>query len=381
MKLCNETEAFFFNDFELDGLKYRIFNYRLASYGLFCLPHALECRGIMFLLDQNDEPLNIAARPMEKFFNLGENPFTMGLDLSEENIDSVQMKADGSLISSFFHKGDVRFKSKGSLFSDQAQWANEWFQRQPTPVKYDIREAAKMGVTLNFEYVAPHNRIVLNYQEENMILLNIRFNNSGDYMSPTVAKILYPALAPLYVADALDVYKDDTAESLVKDGPSFTDIEGFIFRLKNGLHFKLKTEWYLVQHRAKDSIDSPRRLFEAVIQETTDDLKSLFHDNPYILQKISEMETFGAKIYNHIVDSVEKFVEEHKQLIQQDLRKEFAIAGQKHFTGNEKRFFGLAMQQYNFIRGQGQAVNYKEFCIKHYKDWGLKDDITDGSQE
>lgn len=374
MKLCEFDEAFFYSDHQLGETTFRIFNYRLASYSLFCLPHALECRGIMFELDKDGQPVRIAARPMEKFFNLGENPFTMGLDLSEDNIESVQMKADGSLISSFIHRGKVYFKSKGSLSSDQAVWANRWYDQQSEEIRDAIYAATLSGLTLNFEYVAPHNRIVLNYDSEHMILLNARFINSGDYMCKELFLDLYPQLISSYVADALDLYKDDTAESLVKEGPNFVDIEGFIFRLKDGLHFKLKTEWYLVQHRAKDSVDSPRRLFEAVIMETTDDLKSLFHDNQYVLDKIDEMEAFGAKIYNHIVDSVEKFVDQHKHLIQHDQRKEFAIAGQKHFTGNEKRFFGLAMQQYNFVRGNGNAVNYKEFCIKHYKDWGLNDD-------
>ncbi|WP_333997418.1 RNA ligase, partial [Pseudomonas aeruginosa] len=67
---------FFYKDFTSPfGTQFRIFSYNFASYTDWCLDDALECRGIMFEIDENG-PVRIASRPMEKFFNLNETPFT-----------------------------------------------------------------------------------------------------------------------------------------------------------------------------------------------------------------------------------------------------------------------------------------------------------------
>ena len=72
MKLCNESECFYFIDQKtVMQTNVRIFNYRMASYSDWLKPGALECRGIMFVMD-GDTPVKLASRPMEKFFNYAE---------------------------------------------------------------------------------------------------------------------------------------------------------------------------------------------------------------------------------------------------------------------------------------------------------------------
>ena len=99
--------------------------------------------------------------------------------------------------------------------------------------------------------------------------------------------------------------------------------------MEDGMRFKVKTEWYLVQHRAKDSINSDRRLFEAVLEEATDDLRTLFHEDPLVIKRIEEMEVKVDDLYNHMVDTVERFYERNKNLE----RKEYAILGQESQHG------------------------------------------------
>lgn len=73
MNLVNETDSsFYFTDQEENGQMYRIFNYRLASYTEFLKPNALNCRGTMFYINENNEFLGLAALPPAKFFNDGE---------------------------------------------------------------------------------------------------------------------------------------------------------------------------------------------------------------------------------------------------------------------------------------------------------------------
>lgn len=68
----NEKAKFYYKDFVSPfGKTYRIFSYQYVSYEDWLKPGALDCRGIMFEL-VDDKPVNITARPMKKFFNVGE---------------------------------------------------------------------------------------------------------------------------------------------------------------------------------------------------------------------------------------------------------------------------------------------------------------------
>ncbi len=363
--LVDSNEAFYYKDFELDQSVYRIFNYRLASYTDFLEPNALECRGVMFEISPG---FRLASLPMQKFFNLNENPLTMDLDLSD--IDEITLKADGSLISTYinydpsnrgrtYNYYNFYLKSKGSLFSDQAMDAMKFLAlEQNAAFKEELVRSALSNLTINMEYVAPDNRIVIGYQEPQLVVLNIRNNFSGGYLD--INEFFDPST---------EIYKRQIAKELpdnptkfVTNIPQMEDVEGYVVRLSNGMYIKVKTEWYLVQHRAKDSINSPRRLFEAVLEEVTDDLRSLFFDDPYVLDRIKEMELLVDKLYNGTVKSVEEFYETNKGLE----RKDYAILGQKEL---DRRIFGLVMSKYI-----GRLVDYKAFLKKNYKSFGIKDE-------
>ena len=384
MTLCDGSDAFYFADQELDGFTYRIFNYRLASYSNFLEPAALECRGIMFKIDEEGNALELSAHPMPKFFNLNENPFTMELDLSDNNIRRIEMKADGSLMSTFCYKTTgtnthLGIKSKGSLHSDQVKMTHAFLEKNKALADEFIL-LAKRGYTANMELVSPNNRIVLNYDKTDLIILNIRDNVTGKYMLRSeLDDAQYPCIATKWVAEAWHTGLDGGAV-LVSRAKDLTGIEGFIVYLNDGTIFKLKTEWYLVQHRAKDNVDSPRRLFEAAIEDATDDLRTLFHDNQQVIDRIVKMELFAASIYNTVVAKVEEFVEKNRKLIEVNNRKQFAINGHRaladvEINGKGVNLFGLAMNEYGMIHQPEKArpVDYKAFCLKNWREWGLKD--------
>lgn len=375
MNLCDSNDAFYFADQQLNGQSYRIFNYRLATYTHFLEPDALECRGIMFEIDEDGNAKRIAAHPQIKFFNLGENPFTMDLDITDASIDRIELKEDGSLMSSFVQYdtsgyASLGIKSKGSLHSDQCAMTYKYLERNRA-LEQELLQIGKEGYTVNMELTSPNNRIVLNYDKTELVVLNIRCTLTGKQMRrQDLDEIAYPLLFKHWVPEAWHLGYD-TGALLVHRSKELTGIEGFIVYLRDGTVFKLKTEWYLVQHRAKDNVDSPRRLFEAAINETTDDLRSLFDDNQQVLDQIDEMETFAAKIYNSTIDTVEKFVSANQDLIEANDRKAFAIKGQQELEG---KIFGLAMQRFT-----GKTPDYKAFCLKHWREWGLtdKDDLED----
>lgn len=348
MSLVHTNDAFFYQDCIVDECKYRIFNYRLSSYSDFLLPDAMECRGTMFQVDADDKAIRLAAWPMSKFFNLHENPSTMDLDLT--TIESIVNKADGSLISTYIHNDELRLKSKGATESIQAIDAMKWLDLpENAQYKMDLYSYAEMGYTVNIEWVGPSNRIVLGYMEPSLIVLNIRDNLNGSYMTnytPTLQKYLDPEvnLNGLSLIDFVNRVPD------MQD-----DIEGFVVKLSSGVWFKIKTNKYKKLHLCKSNINNPRRLFESIVTEGLDDLLSLFVDDKLLIKQITDEQIRVNHIYNQLVASVERFYSDNKSLD----RKDYAILGQKIL---EKPHFGLAMMLY-----LGKSIDYKEFMIKHYE--------------
>lgn len=362
--LVGVNEAFYYVDQELDGVTFRIFLYRLASYTDFLWPSALESRGIMFqMIDVHGElkPARLVCMPMEKFFNYRENPMTMNVNWFDT--EGIELKADGSLISTYYHKG-LKLKSKGSLFSDQAMDAMAWLDTQPK-FKEALESLALHSITVNLEWCSPNNRIVIGYMEPELRVLNMRALVDGRYIEKD-ATCINPLIDMEEIrsrwVDDLRLHYSVSVSEFVEQIPDMEDIEGFVIRLKNGQRVKLKTQWYLTRHRTKDSVNCPRRLFEAVLEEATDDLRTLFFDDPLALKKIADMEAFAEQKYNHMVDTVERFYERNKDLE----RKDYALLGQKELP---KMFFGLAMNKW-----LGKPVNYKEFLKGKWKQLGLKDE-------
>lgn len=362
------NEAFYTIDQTLDGVVYRIFNYRLASYSDFCNKNALECRGIMFEMN-GDVPVRLAARTPEKFFNYRENPFTMNVDFTETTL--IMDKADGSLISTFLHNGKVRVKTKASLFSEQAVAAQRIVETDNT-LREVLEYWCNHDYTVNLEYVAPSNRIVVAYEKPSLVILSIRHNETGDYVHPQSLRVMnrneiYNLTLSRWV-EYFDlnyiINKHGSVESFVDDISVMEGIEGFVIRLSSGLHLKIKTAWYLTRHRAKDSINSTRRLFEAVLDEAVDDVRALFYDDPVAIKRINEVQEKTDKLYNHLVASVEAFYETNKHLS----RKDYAILGQSTFTDGT---FGIAMSKY-----LGKDPGYKEFLKKNYKHYGFTDEVV-----
>jgi len=351
LALTKANEVFYHQEFTLDGKRYWIFNYRLASYTDFLQPDALECRGHMFEVDQNDQPVRLAAWPCEKFFNLNENPLTIGLDLTK--VVRIEDKVDGSLMSTYIHDGVLRLKSRGSLFSDQALAAMRFLEtdRLLWEMLYNITDK---GYTVNLEWCAPEHRIVIGYPQAHLRVLNVRSTADGTYQDLSQVPQMKNYWVPIH-----DVVDPVVFVASIKD---MTGVEGYVVTLEGGLRVKIKCEWYMSLHHTKDSINNPRRLFESILDEAIDDLRAMFYDDVVAMQMIDEMEKKVDQVYNGMVNMVEGYYAENKHLS----RKDYAIKAQTHFK--DTLYFGLAMGKYI-----GRAFSYKTFLKSKWRDLGLKD--------
>jgi RNA ligase len=363
MKLCDESEAFYYVDQKVDGKVFRVFTYRLASYTDFCKPNALECRGHTFLMD-GLVPVDLVCLPPFKFFNVTENPMVMDLDVSKAII--YMDKMDGSLISSVKDIDTLwgfRLKSKTSFTSSQAKDAEQLLADDCTLWNW-IYHQVKLDRTVSMEFCAPHNRIVIGYMEPKLTILNVRDNKTGETFYPhdlwedeIVRKYLVNYLTNLDVSYTYE-------QILTMNG-----IEGFVALFDDGRVVKIKTEAYCILHKTKDSINNPKALFQACLYETSDDLRSLFYDDPLAIQQITVMENLVRTNFNHISSQLQKFYDENKLLD----RKSYAILAQSTFKDGT---FSLAMNLY-----LGKDMGLKDWMMKNYRDFGINDVPNTVSEE
>jgi len=121
--------------------------------------------------------------------------------------------------------------------------------------------------------------------------------------------------------------------------------------------FKMKTDEYVALHHAKDSVRSPRRLMEVVLEEASDDIRQMFADDPQALAEIDNMERYVTHLVAHLTKPVDEFWEANQHLE----RKDFAIKAQQEL---DRKQFSIAMGRYC-----GKEIDYKALVKKNHQEF------------
>ena len=145
----------------------RLLNYTAkAQYASHWTKETLTCRGLIVSGAIEEPETCVLARPFAKFANAyehtTESPFG---ELPVGRKFEVYEKLDGSLAIGYNLGDGLAFATRGSFVSEQAVAATRLWRERYADV------AVPGGVTVLFEYVAPWNRIVVGYEEEELILL------------------------------------------------------------------------------------------------------------------------------------------------------------------------------------------------------------------
>ncbi|MER5754398.1 RNA ligase [Streptomyces sp. NPDC002088] len=271
----------------------------------------------------------VAARPFEKFFNWSQIPLKAQAALINEPVETY-VKWDGSLgVGYTLHTGEFRIATRGSFTSPQALHATEHVQS-----RYPDFEPI-LGLTYLFEIVYPANRVVVDYQGlDELILLAVVDTETGktlpsgayDWPGPINQPVGFQSLAEVVSA------------------PEEKNQEGFVVRFPSSdLRVKFKFEEYVRLHRILTNV-STLSVWEALangqgIEQFIDHVPDEFYT--WVHKQVHRLEGDYTRVYEGAADDFEWVMRRVRrpEWDTKKARKEFALLASE--TDYPDVLFGL----------------------------------------
>jgi len=230
----------------------------------------LACRGLV--TDNNGV---VVARPFKKFFNMEEGNYTPTEDFE------VYEKLDGSLGILFYYNNRWIFATRGSFTSDQAIKGGGLLN------KYDL-DLLSPGYTYLFEIIYQENRIVCEYDYEDVVMLGCIETTDGGEVD--IHDEYYST--NFNVVKKYDGVKDySMLKSMIENNR-----EGYVIRFSNGDRMKIKGEEYIRLHQIMTEI-STKSVWECLSQG--DDIYKILEDVP---------DEFFAKIDEYVEELQSNYI-------------------------------------------------------------------------
>lgn len=254
--------------------------------------YTLSCRGLII-----DGVGNIIARPFTKFFNLGEHD-SSEIDMSKKF--DVFEKVDGSLIILFYYEKRMEWivASRGSFISEQSVEARKLIGRG----MYDHFD---IDYTYLFEYIAPNNRIVVNYGNLiDLVLLAKIETKTGDEKQYDE---LYAKYAKYFTIVKKHIVKIENLSDLKKLEED--NKEGFVVRFEDGFRVKVKFDEYVRLHGILTNVSNitvwehlmNNYDFDSLIDRVPDEFYGWLNKTKKILQsEYDEIERLAMKDFIRI---------------------------------------------------------------------------------
>ena len=211
-----------------------IYNYsRTTQYDGMWDDITLNCRGLVL-----DNEGNVIAKPFPKFFNYEEHKPE---DIPNENFE-VYEKMDGSLGIIFHYEGEWLIATRGSFVSEQAIKGKVMLDKLN-------KSALIPGYTYLAEIIYPENRIVVDYgNEEKLVVLGAYNNETGKEVE--VSEMVNEGW------EVVMMYKTwgEDWETLKKEISK--DNEGYVIRFSSGMRMKIKGDEYVRLHKILTNFSS-----------------------------------------------------------------------------------------------------------------------------
>lgn len=268
-----------------------------------------ECRGLMFRKDGT-----LMSRRLHKFFNMGEREETLPDNIDFSMPHRILNKEDGSMLSPYLDPQDeVKWafeQAKGFTqrvfwgtmmgWTDVAKQAETFIASANQDYDGFARSCIQAGYTPIFEWCSPDSRIVLKHIRAKMVLLAIRYNESGDYKT-------YEEVSEIGDAWGIPVVEsfgsvDGTAKEFMERVKGETDTEGYVVQFDSGHCIKIKTAWYLRFHKAKENLVFEKDVINLIMESQVDDVMPVLmeHDRIRLEQYQEDLADCMAAAARHL---------------------------------------------------------------------------------
>jgi len=266
-----------------------------------------ECRGITFAPDGT-----IASRTLHKFPNVGESEESSPANIPWDKIVRVMDKRDGSMITPVLIGDKIVCKTKKTFDSPEAKAATDFIYMDVNRVKW-IKRILAAGYTPIFEWTSPRFPIVLIYSKDELSLLHIRNNITGEYVvdldrdNHFIIDCAFPMVQNIISDFVMDgKFQGDL---ILKAATFTTGVEGWIIQAYDGQMWKIKTMWYVDLHHSV-TFTRYRDVAKTVVADASDDLKAAFATTGRSIAPIVaiEHEVFGriAEAQKQVHDILEE---------------------------------------------------------------------------
>ena len=312
----------------IDNCQVSTFNYRLPQYSDFIHDEIdyREMRGLTFVFNE-DGSLYKRFLLMKKFWNINQVPESMYHEIKDYELVSAYNKEDGSLISFIDVNGKVVTKTKMGFDNEQTIEAEHIYNTNSSIKEY-VDWCLANDIVSMWEFVSFKNRIVLNYDSPNLILLRLRDNKTGDYLD-----------IEEYRDKGFDIAEQEnyTVDEFMELSETLTDKEGCVFTLKdkfgNFWMFKQKTQWYFNLHRLISDLELENTVIKLILDDKIDDTKSTLDIDSHKMIFITDIEEKLNIFIKNTYLEIKKLLSDYKN----HTKKSFALKYKKH------KFFGMIM--------------------------------------
>lgn len=296
---------------------YVVIDYVLQTDDTFLGEHSSvrrECRGLKF----HSNTGVILARPLEKFFNVGEREETSLESIGNQKPRSVYLKMDGSMVHGVVnHDGEVELMTRKGR-TEIAKAAEKALSDEH---KSFIYHSHAMGYTATFEYTSPTNRIVVPYEDSSVTLLALRDKETGVYQLPLEKTFMFNKgwEDNIPIVSALEC--GETVSDVVKTIKDWDKDEGVVIVLQDKSRVKVKADYYVLRHKAKDNLSREKEVLELVVNHQEDDLIPLLDS-----EGAKALKGYANDVRNNLAEAIkrlESLVREAKESGAD--RKEFAV--------------------------------------------------------
>ena len=256
-----------------------------------------ECRGLIF----NTATGELLSRAFHKFFNIGERQDTTVIDVTRPH--RFETKLDGSMVRPLFLRDGIRWATKMGVTNVSMQ-AEVFVASRPYYGQL-AQFCCERNWTPIFEWLSRENQIVLDYgREDQLVLLAVRDNIEGGYIPRSIVADLAIKWG-IPIVDKVERSDTSSFDDYVAALKAQEDIEGIVVIFTDGHRVKVKTDWYVQMHRAKDRISSERHVIALVLNDELDDLLPMLpEDDRKRVQRFADAVQYDLTFFSEAVFTV-----------------------------------------------------------------------------